>query len=135
MDQNTDQNTDYLKLYNEAKQSLEETLTLNAELIQMNKKMSEQNIEAIKALRKTEEDFVRLEKVRNKGIFFEYRNKDMFYVPVLGDIEFFKQKKEIPIRLLYTFKFKDIEDWIKDVHDIMGRNNSKIHKIKEEDLL
>ena len=129
-------NNDLMKRYDEAVDALTKESELNNKLIKINKTMTDQNIELMKAYQKAEGENKKFKTVFKKGIFFEYDNdpSTMIFVPVLADLKDIKLSANKPTRLMYTFKFQDMETWVKDVHAIMGQEDQNIHRVNEEDI-
>ena len=125
-----------LKKYNEAVELIKEERTLNLQLMETNRKVAAQNVEIATSYNKSENENKRMKAISKKGIFLEYNNDPgtMSFVPVLSDLSEFKNMRTKPSRLMYTFKFSDIEEWVTDLHNLMGKDDRKIHKVSEEDL-
>ncbi len=124
------------KDYDELLKKYKDEQELNIRLITVNKRIADQNVEVLAAYQKAEAENERMKGVQKKGVFFEYDNdpNTMTYVPVLGDLTRFKNVDIGPTRLMYTFKFIDIETWVTDLHSIMKNEDKNIHKVNEEDI-
>ncbi len=129
------------KLYDELNDKYESLLVkhteehkLNDELIEINRKVAEASNKTAETFLKYESENSRMRKILKHGIFVEY-NKDpktIEFVPVLGDILKFTAKQQKPSRMMYTFTFDQIQQWLNDLNDLMQGKN--IHKVNPEDI-
>ena len=127
---------DLISKYDEAVAALKKERALSERMMHINQKISKQNIDTVGAYYKVEGELERYRSINKKGIFFEYDNdpNTMSFTPILGDIQKFKDSEKKPTRLMYTFKFSDIQNWLFDLHEIMGKNEKHIHRFDPEDL-
>ena len=105
---------------------------LNNELIMINKKIAKHNTETASYVIQVKKENDRLKSVEKKGVFFEYYvDKDttrIEFVPMLGDLKQFQTIKANPTRLMYTFTFKQMEQWLEDLNQIMkGKKEDMLH--------
>ena len=120
------------------KMQLKEEEKLNLELIVINKKIAKHNTESAGYVLQVDKENKRLKSVERKGVFFEYSvpgaKTRMEFVPLLASLAEFKKIEATPSRLMYTFTFKQMEDWLGELTEIMkGKKEEMIH-VDEEDL-
>jgi len=75
-----------------------------------------------------------MKSILKQGIFIEYDNDSstMEYVPILGNLDKFKFMNKRPSKMMYTFKFQDIQAWLEELYKLMKGEN--IIKIDPEKL-
>ena len=132
MDTEIESNADLLKKIKLLEDELKSEKKLNDKLILINKKVAKHNTENSSYIIQVQKENERLKSVEKKGVFFEYYvDKDttrVEFVPMLGDLIQFQTIKATPTKLMYTFTFQQMEEWLDDLTQIMkGKKEDMLH--------